>query len=352
MENTINFMGDLILGDQPVIYGAGLNSKWQHKKFRGIFDGVKPVLQNAKYNVANFESVIKKYENDRLSVSEWSMCCDESICNELQQANINIVSIANNHTMDYGRKWFDYTVDNLRKYVQIIGLKEEPYIKIEINNKKIALVACSYLKVFNSDDIGYFYSPTKEQWEDVVSKCQDCDKIIAYVHWGSEFVSTPTEKQIEQAKEILSSGVDIIIGHHPHILQTKKLIDNKPVIFSLGNFVTDYWQERLRKTEIISMVDDKLYQTPCIINKKTCAVELVSNDKTPVNFNKLDKPCSVSKERMRMRLEYLIKIVTVFPKIKEKRKFFIWVYKRVKYVLKYASKEKSNPDIIYEHYEN
>ena len=353
MNSAIQFVGDLILGDQPVLYGFGFNSIWGKHQYQGIFEGVKGTLHKAEYNVANFEAIIKNESNPHKSVSEWSMCCEEYVCRVLAQNKINIVSVANNHTMDYGREWFDYTVYTLQENgIAVIGLKECPYIKIKFNNKKIAIIACSYLKIHNKKDIGYLSNPTQSDWATLVEECSDCDIKIAYVHWGSEFIAKPSEKQYKLAKEIVNTGIDVIIGHHPHILQTKELVDGKLVVFSMGNFMSDYWQKRLRKTEILSLCDDgKIRAIDCTINNNGVP-KITGNSFKDIVLERGDGKYSVALNRFRMRIEYFCKIVANFYKIKEKKKFIIWLLKRVKYVVFFSWRELNNPEIIYEYYEN
>ena len=351
-NESVNFMGDLVLGDQPVIYGFGFDSVWGPKKYSGIFDGVCECTVSTKYNVANFEAVIKKREN-HMSVSEWSMCCDESISVELKKANINIVSVANNHTMDYGIKWFDYTVKCLTDNgINVIGIKDKPYTKIQLDEKKVAIVSASYIKVKANKDIGYFYNPTQEEWERVFAECDDCDMKIVYIHWGNEFIKTPTETQKSIATMLITLGVDVIIGHHPHILQHNQLVLGNPVVYSLGNFISDYWQKRLRKTSIINFCTSKqLVQYDCIIDKFGCP-QLLDNNSKELDYSKKTERESVFLNRTRMRIEYLVKILCNFYRIKEKRKFAKWIYKRFIYIIKYFFSEIKNPDIVYEHYEN
>lgn len=351
-KESINFMGDLIFGDQPIIYGFGFDSIWGPKNYAGIFSGISSCTLSAKYNVANFESVIKKREN-RMSVSEWSMCCDKSICYELNKANINIVSIANNHTMDYGREWFDYTVKQLTDSgIQVIGLKNRPYTKIQMGDKKIAIISASYIKVKSHTDVGYFYTPTQEEWKKFLNECDDCNIKIVYIHWGNEFIVTPTESQKDIANMLINLGVNLIIGHHPHILQLNQTINGVPIIYSLGNFVSDYWQKRLRKTAIINFQNtNQLVQHNCILDKEGCP-QLTNDVNVPLYFSPKSKNKSVFLNRSRMRIEYLTKILCNFHRIKEKRKFIKWLFKRFTYILKYFFSEIKNPDIIYEHYDN
>jgi poly-gamma-glutamate synthesis protein (capsule biosynthesis protein) len=63
--------------------------------------------------------------------------------------------------------------------------------------------------------------------------------VVAYVHWGSEFLDWPDERQRHMARRLIANGVDVVVGHHPHVVQKVENLDGKPVFYSLGNFLFD-----------------------------------------------------------------------------------------------------------------
>jgi poly-gamma-glutamate synthesis protein (capsule biosynthesis protein) len=74
------------------------------------------------------------------------------------------------------------------------------------------------------------------------------------VHWGVEYTSTPTQTQTQIAGDLVSTGADVIVGSHPHWVQTIYKIDGKPIFYSLGNFVFDQpWSEETKKGLIIRL---------------------------------------------------------------------------------------------------
>ena len=348
----INFLGDLIFGDQPVLFGLGFDSKWSKYGYKGIFSYVSGITNSAEINIANFESVIRE-RPEKETVRNWAMCCDKRICDELIKAQINVLSIANNHSFDYGNMGFELTIKELEHCgIKVIGKKECPGIVLNLDGKKIGIIAASYLKTMEKD-VGYFFNPSKDEWVSAIKDLGKIDKCIAYVHWGNEFVTNPTFNQIEIMKTLLSVGISDIIGHHPHILQTKYITDNgNRVFFSLGNFISDYWQKRLRRSEIIqyNVSMDDYYQIKCEING--CGIPAIDGDFTKVCFDiEHHEAKNIFLNRLRMRIEYLFKILINFPRIKGKRVFLKWLLKRIRYVVSNIIKEIKNPDIIYEKYE-
>lgn len=347
----IGFVGDLILGDQPVIFGCGVDSYWSVKKYQGLFDGAKNILKNFDITVANFEAIIKKRTKDT-NINNWSMCCDENVCRVIKDSGIDVVSVANNHTFDYGTDAYEYTLSCLEKSgISIIGKKDKPWVILKDDDLSIGLVGVSYLRVKAKENVPYFFSPSDDEWERVLSNIKECDKKIVYVHWGNEFIPYGTEKQKEIADKLSSFGFDIIVGHHPHIIENEEMIKNTACFYSLGNFVSDYWQKRLRKTYVLeyNVSENKFFKHYGVIDKKGAPV--IGDKIEEVIFDKtLSGSYSVFLSRTRVRFEYLFKMILSFHKIRAKKAYLSWIFGRFKYILKYGKNEIKNPDIVYEKY--
>ena len=90
--------------------------------------------------------------------------------------------------------------------------------------------------------------PTEADYKLVSDSDKKVDILIVGVHWGVEYKSTASAKQKEIAKKLVENGADVIAGHHPHWVQEMEYIDNKPVYYSLGNFVFDQmWSQKTRE---------------------------------------------------------------------------------------------------------
>jgi poly-gamma-glutamate synthesis protein (capsule biosynthesis protein) len=63
--------------------------------------------------------------------------------------------------------------------------------------------------------------------------------VVVYIHWGSELLDWPNTGQREAAGWLIQNGADVIVGHHPHVVQTPECVRGRPVFFSLGNHVFD-----------------------------------------------------------------------------------------------------------------
>lgn len=129
-------------------------------------------------------------------------------------------------------------------------------------------------------------------------------------------------------------GFDSIIGHHSHIIQPPSLIKSKLLYFSLGNFVSDYWQYRFRKSTIM----EYNFDDPRLLKEKIC---FIKPDGTPKIVGKVEKYLNENKslspinnfliniERLRVRFEYLYITMINCYKIRGKRAFLKWLLSRI-----------------------
>lgn len=349
----IAYLGDLIFGDQPIKFGYGAYS--QNLEF-DFFADLKSNFNQYDYTIANFESVIKLMPK-KMSISTWSMCTSKVVARRIREIGIKGISIANNHTMDYGKKWFDYTVKCLEsENIDVFGKVEKPYKILNLCGKKIVIIAFSDL-IVKYDDVPYYNKPDIVELFNLISQIKDVDYKIIYCHWGSEFVVKPTNEQLSRLNDLSALNIDAVVGHHAHVIQDKFIYKGMPVFLSLGNFISDYWQIRARKTEIIIQEIDsevRWKSIPCLINEKSrpqidnyeYLIDLPDYD------NQLVTNEEINKERWQLRREYVRHILVNFFKVKNKIMLIKWLLRRFVYIIHNFKKEKKNPNIIYEKYEN
>ena len=163
----------------------------------------------------------------------------------LRDGGVNIVNVANNHVADYGRAGIDDTIRNLDSAgISFVGIGKNlaearrPVIKT-IKGKKIGFLGYhggnSFAATSDSTGIaprfgGYIVADVKRLRPRV-------DFLVVNFHWGTEKEIHPEPSQIELAHEVVEAGADLIIGHHPHVLQGVERYHNAVIAYSLGNFV-------------------------------------------------------------------------------------------------------------------
>ncbi len=183
--------------------------------------------------------------------------------NILHEMGVDIVSLANNHVLDYGEEAFYDTLEALDDaeidYVGA-GLNRDDAkapIYYTIGNKTIGIVAASrvipVMEWYATDTrpgvIGT-YNPS-EFIPSIEEAKENSDFVVAYVHWGQENTHKLLDYQRNMAKQYIDAGVDAVIGCHPHVLQGIEFYKGKPIAYSLGNF---WFSSATRETALFKLI--------------------------------------------------------------------------------------------------
>lgn len=214
--------------------------------FKPQLEYIKPIVQNYDLAFYNQESILG---GTSIGLSDYpTFNSPWEFGDAMIDAGFNLVSLANNHTMDRGEKaiinsceyWKTKDVFTAGSYC---SSEEANEIKIkEKNGIKYTLLAYTYGTNGISVPSGKEYLVnlySDEKAKNDIEKVRDkVDLLIVSMHWGTEYRSEPTEEQQRQANYLSSLGVDIIIGTHPHVIEPITYINDTLVIYSLGNFIS------------------------------------------------------------------------------------------------------------------
>lgn len=173
---------------------------------------------------------------------------DPSRVEILKEMGVDIVSLANNHALDYGKDALIDTFETLDNAgIHYVGAgdtmdRAKAPIYFTVGDKKIAYVAASRV-VFAMDWYATDTSPgmigTYDPalfLESIREAKENSDFVVAFVHWGVERNNYPEDYQQTMAKQYIDAGADAVIGCHPHVLQGIEFYNNKPIVYSLGNY--------------------------------------------------------------------------------------------------------------------
>jgi poly-gamma-glutamate capsule biosynthesis protein CapA/YwtB (metallophosphatase superfamily) len=191
----------------------------------------------------------------------------------IKHGNFNVVSLANNHMMDFGLNGLSRTLklldENDIKHAgagMTLDESRKPAI-IKVGNITVGILA--YISPFYFGEtikIATVNSPGLAPFdiamvkEDINSMKKECDIVMVSVHWGIENTYYVPPRNIKAAQEVLSAGADIILGHHPHVIQGYEMHKGKIVLYSLGNFLfpalsdKSHWEKRHRTSLIFKCV--------------------------------------------------------------------------------------------------
>ena len=264
--------------------------------FSYMFTEIEPLIKDYDLKYYNQETIIG---GKNLGVSHYPRFnSPDEIGENLVDIGFNLVSLANNHTMDKDEAGVLYSVDFWKKQEGVVvsgqsnSFEDRNNIKVyEQNGIKYAFLA--YTDMTNGlpvpagkEYLVNVYSDHQAKI-DIESIRDKVDVVIVSMHWGEEYTHVPTYSEKREAKYLADLGVDLIIGSHPHVIQPVGYIDDTLVIYSLGNFVSGQSPLGLAKTiglmvgmdivvkdgdVVFENLDYKLLYTYCTSNYKNYKV--------------------------------------------------------------------------------
>jgi len=237
------FVGDIML-DRDV---SAKDKKFGTGDLSFVFDNVRERLESYDILFGNLEGPVSDKGLNR--GSKYSFRMKPEAAEAIAGASFDIVSVANNHIGDWGKKAMADTFSRLLNAdVKIVGGGEnesEAYgpVIFEKNGVKIAFLAFSqmgkgYLEVGN-DSAGIAIISDRKVASSTAEAKEQADIVVASFHFGEEYQKTPNEYQKRVVRLAIDNGADIVIGHHPHIVQTVENYKEGWIAYSLGNFVFD-----------------------------------------------------------------------------------------------------------------
>lgn len=222
---TLSFVGDCTLGtDNPEAAGS-FEEVYQNNGAPYFFKNVKSILEGDDLTVANLEGAFTLTENR--SGSLYAYKADPSHAAILSEGSIEAVNVANCHTHDYGNEGY---VDTLA-YLDVANIRRFGYDNAEVldaGGVKVGVIGLSTYEVTDCQ------AQTQKHIEEL--KSQGAQLIVVEYHWGDEGSDAPNSAQIELAHSAIDAGADVVIGHHPRIMQGVELYQGKYIAYSLGTF--------------------------------------------------------------------------------------------------------------------
>lgn len=166
----------------------------------------------------------------------------------LVDAGFDVLSLANNHSYDYGRAALVETAARLRRLgLHPVGVDEQPGETnrarplpeiVWVKGRRLAFLAYATFAFTDALTTDRPESLLRMQKEIHAARAQ-ADRVYVSFHWGVEYVHAPVEQQRVIGKAAIDAGADLVIGHHPHVFQGVEFHRGKPIVYSLGNFVFD-----------------------------------------------------------------------------------------------------------------
>ncbi len=253
----------LAVGD--LMFGRHVGDAMEDSPGIDPFGGLGGVLRWADLTVGNLECVLghegdfrkwKAYEKIRLGAGEEAVI-------DLKHAGFDFLSLANNHALDYGKEGLQSTQALLEsKRLRFCGTwtgegTNAPVI-LEARGYKVAFLAYSdvspsYFKAKSSSP-GTIPPLISILRRDIPAAKKEADWVVVSVHWGKEYETKPNDRQRQIAHRMIDLGADVVLGHHPHVLQPFERYHGGFVAYSLGNFLFDLQNPVARDSMLLRVV--------------------------------------------------------------------------------------------------
>lgn len=280
---TMTAIGDTLCHNTQ--YWDAYNSSTKQYDFSYVYDDIKDYTNSADITIGSLETTFAGEDRGYSNYPVFNS--PDSLATGLKDIGVDVISLAGNHALDYGYSGICRTIDVLDN----VGISHLGTYKSAEDQDKILIKDVKGVKIAF---INYTYGtngipvPSDKPYclnlidKDLISKQikqakeQNVDMIVACMHWGTEYKTSANDEQKELADFLFKSGVDIILGNHPHVLEpmekkTITLDDGSTkdvfVVYALGNFTADQRAEITRDSAILNLDITKDSDGKILINK-------------------------------------------------------------------------------------
>lgn len=224
---TISAAGDCTLGtDENFNASTSLNAYYDSNGPAYFFQNVKSIFDSDDLTIVNMEGTLT--ESTSRQDKTYAFKGPAEYTQILTDGGVEAANLANNHSRDYGEQSYTDTIAAL----DAAGITSFGYDRtavMDVNGVKVGLVGTYELAdgMGCEDEMISNIKAVEEQGAQIV---------IVSFHWGLEKENYPTENQVNLAHSAIDNGADLVLGHHPHVLEGIEVYNGKNIVYSLGNF--------------------------------------------------------------------------------------------------------------------
>lgn len=285
----LKIVGDICYADWYFDAGIGVGSSLQN----GI-DPFKNIERKEEdYWIGNFECVCSNLKE------RCEFLVHPEDFSHIQ--HLNLYGVANNHVNQHGSEVYEDMLQYFdRENISYVGAKNKKSHKFGHQGKKVGVIAFCERPDNFSDEPQYWILPEYSELKAEIEQLDDCDFKVAYVHWGNEFMDRPYIDQKQLAHFLIDSGIDLVVGMHPHVLQGSEIYKGKHIYYSIGNFVFNMAWEPTRQSLIVNV---NLSSDNPEISYENVLIDNMFPHKVPANSVKKDFQMESLDEKCKLNLE-------------------------------------------------
>ena len=221
------FTGDILLSHQVA-------SELEHRRV-SPWARFTDLFHNAQWVSGNLEGSFGS-PSDCIESARLCFAIPDSFVEFLSLGGSHGLTLENNHAGDLGSAGREHTRNLLKKESLVpVDFENSPQFA-RVGDARIALISVTLIP---AADGRVQRIPSPEISQKLHAAREAVDLVVVSIHWGSEYQRLPDAGQREQARWLIQQGTDLIVGHHPHVVQSPECIEGHPVFFSLGNHVFD-----------------------------------------------------------------------------------------------------------------
>ncbi|HEU5348668.1 MAG TPA: CapA family protein [Ktedonobacterales bacterium] len=211
------------------------------------FAGTAEALKSYDLRIGNLECVVSTLGSPQPKT--YTFEAPLRALDRLSAAGIQIVSVANNHSGDYGKAAFSDMLARLPMHgIMPVGgganrVQAHSPVILRIHSTTIGILAYCEIGptsfVATNTSPGHAWLEAAAMKQDIAALRPQVDFLIVFTHWGVEYVRQENAHQRYMARLAVDAGSDLVVGAHPHVIQPYEVYRGKPIVYSLGNFVFD-----------------------------------------------------------------------------------------------------------------
>lgn len=224
---TISAAGDCTLGtDENFDQSRSLNAYYDENGPAYFLQSVKPIFEADDLTIVNMEGTLTESTSRMDKTFAFKGPADYTKI--LTEGSVEAANLANNHSRDYGEQSYTDTIAALDA-AGIVNFGYDRTAVMDVNGVKVGLVGTYEL----AEGMG-----CEEEMIANIKAVEDqgAQIVIVSFHWGIERENYPDETQVSLAHSAIDHGADLVLGHHPHVLQGIEVYNGKNIVYSLGNF--------------------------------------------------------------------------------------------------------------------
>jgi gamma-polyglutamate biosynthesis protein CapA len=247
---TIAAVGDLCLGDHYFNVGHGMGSLLESTQLDLLCAEVADTFAGAGIVFGNLESPLRRRKRRPDDIGDSVFVGRTSVAGELAKLGFNALNVANNHILQHGEEAFHETIASLiESGISPVGLVDrgdfycQP-VRFAIDEKIVGLLGYSDVgEVYGRAPTPYAQFDPERVARDIQQMRSEVDCVAVSLHFGTEGIALPTSDAIRKGRWLIDNGVDVVLGHHPHVFQPIEKYRGGLIIYSMGNFIFDlFWR--------------------------------------------------------------------------------------------------------------